>query len=59
MGRNHHASFKQPGELFGEHRPAEEVPLRLVTLMGVKKVELRLGLDAVRHHPQLQAFGPC
>ena len=41
-GRFGYAGFEQAGELLGKHRRAEIVPLRLVTLVSLKKHQLFL-----------------
>ena len=50
-----YAGFEQLGELLGKHRPAEIVPLRLVTLVSLKKCQLFLRFHALGNDPQLQA----
>src|ERR1700731_4555316 len=54
-GRLGYAGSEQAGELFGKHRPAEIVTLRLVTLVSLKKHELFLRFHALGDDPQLEA----
>jgi hypothetical protein len=50
-----YAGSEQAGELLGKHRPAEIVPLRLVTLVSLQKHQLFLRFHALSNDPQLQA----
>jgi hypothetical protein len=45
--------FEQLGELLGKHRAAEVVPLGLLALVGLKKLQLFQLFHALGDHPQL------
>src|ERR1700733_14317278 len=50
------AALKELGELLRRHRPAKIEPLRLVTLLGLKKRELFFRLHALGHGPHFEAL---
>ena len=52
-----YAGCEQPGEILRRHRPAEIVPLRLVTLVSLKKSQLFSRFHALRDDPQLETAG--
>src|SRR4029077_4875807 len=54
-GRLGNAGLEQLGELLGNYRTAEIVPLGLVTMVSPKKFQLFLRFHTLCNDPQLQA----
>src|ERR1700735_958532 len=54
-GRGRNANFEQLGKLICKKRPAEKIPLRLVTLMSLKECQFSFRFHALIDDTQLKA----